>query len=107
MIKMLITDDHAIVRRGLRQILSETSDIIVEDEAENATELLKLLPNPKYNVLVLDINLPGRSGFDILKQIKILCPKLPILIHSMHSEDEFAVRMLKRSEERRVGKECR
>jgi len=94
-IKILVTDDHAIVRRGLRQILSETSDIVIADEAENATQLLALLPNAKYNVLVLDINLPGRSGFDILKQVKILCPKLPILIHSMHSEDEFAVRMLK------------
>src|SRR4051812_48805718 len=95
MIKLLVTDDHEIVRRGLRQIVGETSDIVIADEAENATQLLELLPKHKYDVLVLDINLPGRSGFDILKQVKILCPKMPILIHSMHSEDEFAVRMLK------------
>ncbi|MFO1488477.1 MAG: response regulator transcription factor [Verrucomicrobiota bacterium] len=95
MIKIIVTDDHAIVRRGLRQIVGETSDIVIAAEAENATQLLELLPDSKFNVLVLDINLPGRSGFDILKQVKILCPKMPILIHSMHSEDEFAVRMLK------------
>ena len=95
MIKILITDDHAVVRRGLRQIVGETSDIVIADEAENATQLLDLLPRQTYGVLVLDINLPGRSGFDILKQIKILCPKLPVLIHSMHSEDAFAVRLLK------------
>jgi two-component system, NarL family, invasion response regulator UvrY len=95
MIKILITDDHAIVRRGLRQILSETSDIVVGDEAENAHQLLELLPKNDYGVLVLDISLPGRSGFDILKQVKALRPKLPILIHSMHSEEQFAVRALK------------
>jgi DNA-binding NarL/FixJ family response regulator len=95
MIKILITDDHAIVRRGLRQILSETSDIVVGDEAENAHQLLELLPKNDYGVLVLDISLPGRSGFDILKQVKTLRPKLPILIHSMHSEEQFAVRALK------------
>jgi two-component system invasion response regulator UvrY len=95
MIKILITDDHAIVRRGLRQILSETSDIVVADEAENAHQLLQLLPNNDYGVLVLDISLPGRSGFDILKQVKALRPSLPILIHSMHSEEQFAVRALK------------
>ena len=95
MIKILITDDHAIVRRGLRQILSETSDIVVGDEAENAHQLLQLLPKNEYGVLVLDISLPGRSGFDVLKQVKALRPKLPILIHSMHSEEQFAVRALK------------
>jgi two-component system, NarL family, invasion response regulator UvrY len=95
MIKILITDDHAIVRRGLRQILSETSDIIVADEAETAHQLLELLPKKEYGVLILDISLPGRSGFDILKQVKILRPNLPVLIHSMHSEDQFAVRVLK------------
>ena len=105
MIKIIITDDHAIVRRGLRQIVGETSDIVVEDEAENATQLLLPLPQQKYDVLVLDINLPGRSGFDILKQVKVLCPRMPILIHTMHSEDEFAVRMLKAGASGYVTKE--
>ncbi len=95
MIKVLITDDHAIVRLGLKQILAETSDIVVSGEAENADQLLRLLPKHTCNVLILDINLPGRSGFDILKEIKALRPELPILIHSMHAEDQFAVRILK------------
>ena len=106
MIKILITDDHAIVRRGLRQILSETSDIAVGDEAENAHQLLQLLPKKDYGVLVLDISLPGRSGFDILKQVKTLCPKLPILVHSMHSEEQFAVRALKAGASGYITKEC-
>jgi two-component system invasion response regulator UvrY len=95
MIKVLITDDHAVVRKGLRQILGETSDIVVTDEAANAHQLLQLLPKKDYGVLVLDISLPGRSGFDILKEVKSLRPNLPILIHSMHSEEQFAVRALK------------
>ncbi len=95
MIKILITDDHAIVRRGLRQILAETSDIVVTDEAANAHQLLQLLPKKDYGVLVLDISMPGRSGFDILKEVKSLRPNLPILVHSMHSEEQFAVRALK------------
>lgn len=95
MIKVLITDDHAIVRLGLKQILAETSDITVAAEAENAEQLLRLLPKHNCNLLVLDINLPGRSGFDVLKEIRTLHPELPILVHSMHAEDQFAVRILK------------
>lgn len=95
MIKILITDDHAIVRRGLRQILAETTDLVVAGEAENAHQLLELLRKHDYGVLMLDISLPGRSGFDILQQVKLLRPKLPILVHSMHAEGQFAVRMLK------------
>jgi DNA-binding NarL/FixJ family response regulator len=97
MIRVLITDDHAIVRQGLKQILAETSDIVVAAEAENASRTLELLADTarEFDVLVLDINLPGRSGFDLLKDIRLLRPRLPVLVQSMHAEDQFAVRVLK------------
>jgi two-component system invasion response regulator UvrY len=97
MIRVLITDDHAIVRIGLKQLLAETSDIVVGGEADNAQRMLQMLADARndYDVLVLDINMPGRSGFDVLKDIQSMRPNLPILIQSMHSEDQFAVRVLK------------
>jgi DNA-binding NarL/FixJ family response regulator len=95
MIQVLVVDDHAIVRKGLKQILAETSDIVVAGEAENGQQMMQSLERNNYGVLVLDINMPGRSGFDMLKDIKLLKPDLPILVQSMHSEDQFAVRVLK------------
>jgi DNA-binding NarL/FixJ family response regulator len=95
MIKLLIADDHAVVRRGLRQIVSTASDIVVTGETDNATELFQLLSKHDYGVLVLDISLPGRNGFDVLKHVKMLRPDMPILVYTMHPEDQFAVRMLK------------
>jgi DNA-binding NarL/FixJ family response regulator len=95
MIKILITDDHAVVRRGLRQIIGDVSDMVIAGEAENATEMLELLSKQDYSVLVLDISLPGRSGFDFVSQVKTVSPELPILVYTVHPEDQFAVRMLK------------
>lgn len=96
MIKVLIADDHAVVRRGLKQILEETRDIVVKGEATNATEVLeKIRCSAPWDVVVLDITMPGRSGLDILKDIRLEQPKLPVLILSMHSEDQYAVRVLK------------
>jgi DNA-binding NarL/FixJ family response regulator len=96
MIKVLIADDHAIVRSGLKQILDETGgEIQVEGEAANGREVLEKIQAQDWDVLVLDITMPGRSGLDILKDIRQLKPKLPILILSMHAEEQFATRMLK------------
>jgi len=95
MLKVLIADDHAVVRRGLKQILEETPDIVVSGEATNGEEVLKQVIAKSWDVLVLDITMPGRSGFDILKEVKQLVPKLPVLILSMHSEEQFASRVLK------------
>ena len=96
MIKVLIADDHAVVRSGLKQILDETDgEIQVEGEAANGREVLEKIQAQDWNVLVLDITMPGRSGLDILKDIRQLKPKLPILILSMHAEEQFATRMLK------------
>lgn len=95
MIEILIADDHAIVRRGLKQILAETPDIVVAGEATNSRETLDMVQARDWDVLVLDITMPGRSGLDILKDIRALRPKLPILVLSMHAEEQFATRTLK------------
>jgi two-component system, NarL family, invasion response regulator UvrY len=95
MIRILIADDHAIVRKGLRQILAETPDIIVAGEAHNGQEVLSKVRTGNWDVVVLDITMPGTSGLEILKEMKNEHPKLPVLVLSIHSEDQYAVRVLK------------
>lgn len=95
MIKVLIVDDHTIVREGLRQILEETPDIVVAGEASSAQEVMDKVWNRSFDLVLLDISLPGRSGLDVLKQLKSIKPDLPILILSMHPEEQYAVRSLR------------
>ena len=95
MIKILIADDHPIVRQGLRQILSDISDMEIAGEAVNAQETLDQVRVGGWDVLVLDITMPDRSGFDILKELKHEQPDLPVLVLSIHGEEQFAVRVLK------------
>jgi DNA-binding NarL/FixJ family response regulator len=95
MIKVLIADDHPIVRQGLRQILSATADMVVAGEAVNGQEALDQVRIGGWDVLVLDITMPGRSGFDILKELKYEQPDLPVLVLSIHAEEQLAVRVLK------------
>jgi len=95
MIKALIADDHAVVRQGLRQILQETSDMQVTGEAATGPEALDRARGDSYDVVVLDITMPGRSGFEVLKELRIDRPELPVLVLSMHAEEQFAVRLLK------------
>jgi two-component system invasion response regulator UvrY len=94
MIKILIADDHAVVRRGLRQIVEETPDMAIAGEAANATELFQCLQEHPLDLLILDITMPGRSGLDLLQDIRQLHPRLPILVLSMHAEEQFAARVL-------------
>ncbi len=93
--KVLIADDHAIVRQGLRLILSEEFSRIVFGEARNGQEVIDQVWKQDWDIVVLDITMPGRSGLDVLKELKQLRPKLPVLILSMHSEDQFGMRALK------------
>ncbi len=93
--KVLIADDHAIVRRGLKLILSEEFDRIIFGEARTGQEVLDLVWKQDWDIVVLDITMPGRSGLEVLKELKQLRPKLPVLILSMHSEDQFGMRVLK------------
>lgn len=95
MIKILIADDHAIVRKGLKQILADAPDIASIDEASSGQEALKKVRENNYNMVLLDISMPGMSGVDVLKQLKTERPKLPVLILTMHPEDQYAVRILK------------
>ena len=98
MIKLFIADDHTIVREGLKQIVADTPDIIVADEASSGHEVLgkvsKMCEND-YSVIVLDIAMPGINGLDVLKQIRSQRPGLPVLILSMHPEEQYAVRALR------------
>lgn len=95
MIKILIADDHAVVRKGLKQILDETSDIVAADEAKNGQEVLEKIRKSDYDIVMLDISMPGRSGIEILKQIKDERPEISVLVLSMHPEEQYAVRALK------------
>jgi len=95
MIRILVADDHAIVRDGLKQIVSDTSDMVVAAEASNGREALNKVLEDDYDVVLLDITMPDRSGLDILKEIKSQKPELPVLILSMHPEEQYAVRALK------------
>ncbi|SDW88382.1 response regulator [Nitrosomonas communis] len=95
MIRVMIADDHAIVRQGLKQILSETDDISVAGEAETGFEAITIARQQIFDVMLLDISLPDRNGIEVLKQIKKDQPDFTILMLSMHHESEFAIRAIK------------
>jgi DNA-binding NarL/FixJ family response regulator len=95
MIRIVVADDHAIVREGLKQILAETRDIVVVGEAGNAQEVLEHVQEDELDLVLLDIAMPGRGGLDILKQLKVERPELPVLMLSMYPEEQYAVRALK------------
>jgi DNA-binding NarL/FixJ family response regulator len=93
--KILIVDDHTVVRQGLRHVLADEFRRAEFGEARNAQEALNRVWKDKWDVVVLDITMPGRSGLEVLREIKHSKPKLPVLVLSMHPEDQFAVRVLK------------
>ena len=95
MIRVLLADDHAIVRAGLKEILADTGDIAVAAEATNGQEVMARIRGHDYDVVVLDMSMPGRSGIELIKQVKDEKPKLRILVLTMHSEEQYAVRALK------------
>ena len=93
--KILLIDDHAVVRQGLKLILADQFKKAVFGEARNSAEALNRVVKENWDVVLLDITMPGRSGLEALRDIKRLRPKLPVLVLSMHPEDQFAVRILK------------
>lgn len=95
MSRILIADDHAIVRRGMKQLLLEHYPFATIGEAANVEELINEVMDNQWDVVVCDMNMPGRSGLDALTQIKEISPKLPVLIMSMYPEDQYALRVLK------------
>lgn len=95
MIKILIADDHPIIREGLKQILKISTNIVIKGEASNGEEVLKLLKNNNYDLILLDLSLPKKNGIEVLKEIRKKYPKLPILILSIHSDEHFIIEALR------------
>lgn len=95
MIRVVVADDHSVVRRGVRQILREEFDAVEVGEAGDSRELEGLLRQGPWDLLILDITLPGKTGLEVLQEIKRSYPGLKVLILSMHPEDQFAIRMLR------------
>lgn len=95
MIKVLIADDHPLIRQGLKRILDTEPEMRGADEAQNTQEVLDLASKKQYDVLLLDIDMPGGSGLDALKELRAHQPKLPVLVLSIHSEEQYAARVLK------------
>jgi len=95
MIRVLLVDDHPLVREGLRQLLRATADIRVEGEAANGDEALALVKANDYDLGVLDMSMPGLSGIELIKRLRVEKPRLRLLVLSMHAEQQYAVRALK------------
>ena len=95
MISILIADDHPVVRQGLRQVLSETADLVVEDEASDGQQVLDKVRQHEFDVVLLDISMPGKSGLEVLKELKRDRPGLAILVLTIFPEAQYAVRVLK------------
>ena len=95
MIKVLIADDHPIVREGLKQVIEKSPDMHVAGEAEGGQEVLDAVAREDWDVLILDFSMPGKSGLDVLRDLRNSRPNLPVLVLSMHPESELAPRLLK------------
>jgi DNA-binding NarL/FixJ family response regulator len=95
MIRTVVADDHPIVREGLKQLLSATPDVSVVGEAQNGREVLERVRALDFDVLLLDMSMPGKSGIELIKQVRAEKPKLRVLVLSMHEEEQYAVRAIK------------
>ena len=101
----MIADDHAIIRDGLRKILADTEDLVVAGEAANGGAVMELVRARDWSLLVLDLSMPGRNGLELIKLVKSEKPKLPILIFSMHPEEQYAVRAIRAGASGYISKE--
>lgn len=95
MIQIIIADDHALIRQGLKRIVDKIPDIAVKDEVSDGRQLVKMIKREHYDVVVLDVSMPGPDVLETIQNIKSISPKTPILILTMHPENDFAVRVLK------------
>lgn len=106
MIRIVIADDHLVVRQGVRQMLTDVAHCQVVAEAADGSELLACLRQNPADVLILDMSMPGRSGIELIRQIKDSWPKLAVLVLSMHAEDQYAVRAIKAGANAYLSKGC-
>jgi DNA-binding NarL/FixJ family response regulator len=106
MMKILLVDDHAVVRDGIKRMFDERADSVAFGEADTAHDALKLAEDQSWDVVVLDLSLGERSGLEVLKELKRLHPRLPVLILSMHSEEQYARRAFKAGASGYVTKDC-
>lgn len=95
LIKILIADDHPVVREGIKQIISRAPDMVVEGEALTGQEVLDKISKESWDVVILDINMPGKDGFEVIRELRKEKPKLPILVLSVYPEEQIGVRILK------------
>ena len=94
-VEILIADDHAIIREGVRKIISDTSDLRVAGEASNGHDVLQMVQARNWDAVLLDMSMPGRNGIELIKLLKAQRPQLPILVFSMHAEEQYAVRAIR------------
>ncbi len=104
--RILIADDHAIFREGLRQVIAKKAESALIDEAANGAEALKKVLETRYDLILLDISMPGRNGLDILMELKRIRPELPVLMLSMHPEEQYAIRALRAGASGYITKGC-
>jgi two-component system, NarL family, invasion response regulator UvrY len=95
MVHILVVDDHALIRKGLKQLLEDSPDLKVTGEAESGIQAIKMVREQRFDLMLLDINLPDKHGIDVLKQLKSECPELKIIVLSMYPEDQYGMRALK------------
>ena len=105
--RIIIADDHAVVRTGLQMILEETNDLSICGEARNGNELLDRLKEEKFDLVILDISMPGRDALDVLKEIRTSWPKLPVVIFTMNADEVYSLRMIKAGASAYINKETR
>ncbi len=106
MVNIIIVDDHAVVRKGLSQIIADNLNFYKIDEASSGDELLEKIQKNKYDIVILDISMPGKDGLDTIKELRHLSPETPVLVFSMYPEDQYAVRLLKAGASGYLNKEC-
>src|SRR5512134_3343510 len=106
MFRILVVDDHEVVRKGLMKVLAEILQPIKVDEARNGQEAVGKVWKSEYDLVLLDIKMPGKSGLEVLKEIKQHRPKLPVVILSMHPEEQFAIRAMRAGASGYLTKEC-
>lgn len=94
-LKLLIADDFPLFRRGVKELLEDGLGAVSVGECANAHDLMDMIRRKKWDIIIMDITMPGNSGTEALKQVKVECPKVPVIVLSMHPEDEYAVRMFK------------